>query len=252
MINSMPKLKLLDFRRIWLIKNELLSCLIQYYFSEKSESINVLEAGCGRKWFFDMGKVKFNLTGVDINKKAIEIRKSISGDLDRFVVGDLRNVNFVKESFDLVTCINVLEHIEGAKVVIDNIFSWLKPNGLAILEFPDRDTTFGFVTRNLPHCFHILYYKFIVGDPNVGKPGFGPFPTVYDQIISRNSFLEYCRKYNYKIILEYGIQIGNRKFGRYSSKVRLLFIIFFNIIKFLSFGRLSSSHIGLLYVLQKK
>ena len=91
-INALPSIKLLDAmhgaRQRW----EVLSSFVQDYFSENNDTINVLEAGCGRKWHLDLGSIQYKLTGVDISKKALKLRISDKGDLDKAIIGDLRNV----------------------------------------------------------------------------------------------------------------------------------------------------------------
>jgi len=48
----------------------------------------------------------------------------------------------LNETFDLVTCISTLEHIEQYDVAIKNIFGLLKPNGFIILTFPYNENQY--------------------------------------------------------------------------------------------------------------
>ena len=59
----------------------------------------------------------------------IEINKS------DFII-DLQNFKFEEKNFDLVICNHVLEHIEDDNIALENIYSILKPGGLAILQAP--------------------------------------------------------------------------------------------------------------------
>jgi len=247
-INALQKLKLLDAEQSWSQQYEVLSSFVQSYFSEKDSVINILEAGCGRKWHLDLGNLSYKLTGIDISKEAIKLRKANEGDLDRAIIGDLRNVNMDRETFDIVYNFYVIEHITGVEQVLTNFFTWLKPKGLLILAFPDRDSVFGFITRILPHWVHILFYKYVVGNSSAGKPGFAPFPTYYDKIISRRAIHGYCCRYGHNIVLEYGIPFPFKKLGWLASGTRVMF----KLLHYLSFGTLKTDHGGLVYIIEKR
>ena len=54
------------------------------------QTIQILEAGCGQRWGPNLAEVSYYLTGVDLDKAALEIRKNIVNDLDEIIEGDLR------------------------------------------------------------------------------------------------------------------------------------------------------------------
>ena len=170
------------------------------------------------------------------------------GDLDRAIIGDLCDMNLDQEEFDIIYCVNVIEHINGAEQVLKNFFTWLKPKGLLILVFPDRNSVFGFITRILPHWVHVLFYKYVKGYSNTGKPGFGPFPTCYDKIVSRRAIHDYCYRHGRNIVLEYGRPYDFKKLGWLASGTRVMFDFF----QYISFGKLTADHSGLVYAIEKK
>lgn len=58
---------------------------------------------------------------------------------------DLHTIPFDQETFDLILCNHVLEHVEDDRRVMGEILRVLKPGGLAILQVPqdpDRDVTY--------------------------------------------------------------------------------------------------------------
>jgi len=58
---------------------------------------------------------------------------------------DLHSIPFAQDTFDLVLCNHVLEHVEDDRRVMGEILRVLKPGGLAILQVPqdtDRDVTY--------------------------------------------------------------------------------------------------------------
>ena len=61
------------------------------------------------------------------------------------IKGDLTSTNFKDESFDLIICNHVLEHIEDDKLALNEIYRILKYDGISILQVPlnvKRKSTF--------------------------------------------------------------------------------------------------------------
>lgn len=52
------------------------------------------------------------------------------------IKGDLKSMKFRDESFDLVICNHVLEHIENDRKALKEIYRVLKKNGMSILQVP--------------------------------------------------------------------------------------------------------------------
>jgi SAM-dependent methyltransferase len=246
-VDPLPEIQILDGSPGWKQRDEVLSSFVQEYFSGNAGTISILEAGCGRHWGLDLGPISYRLTGVDIDEHALELRVSHEGDMDRAVLGDLRDVKLEEHSFDLVYCADVIEHIDGAERVIANLFTWLKTKGLLILIFPDRDSVWAFITRVTPLWAHVLFYRYVRRSPNAGKPGFGPFPTCYDRIVSRRGIHEYCRAHGHRILREYGRPYEFKKLGWLSPAGTILF----KLLHYASIGKLSAAHGGLIYVIQK-
>ena len=211
-------------------------------------NLKILEAGCGRMWRLELNDIKYELHGLDINKFALEKRKNIVKDLDKIILGDLRFVDLKKEEYDIIYSSYVLEHIQNAKMVVDNFAKWLKPGGLLILIIPDRNTVFGFLTRITPFWFHIMFKKYVKKNKNAGKLGFGPYPTFHEPIISRKGIHKYCKNSRFTIMAEYG-----HSFDLVGPGVAKLFIrLFAKSISILTFGSLPWKYGGLTFILKNK
>lgn len=209
--------------------------------------LEVLEAGCGRNSELGLEGVPHRLVGVDVDVDALRWRREKWGDLDEEIVGDLRTLEFAAESFDVIFSAWVLEHVDGAETVLDNFVRWLRPGGVMVLRIPDGDTVFGRVTKHSPHKVHVLYKRWIQGRPNAGKPGFGPYPTVYDPVISRRGIRAYFDRHGLEVVREDGIAIAARKLGRYARPIQL----FMRTVDRLSGGRIPGEHVNLQYVVRK-
>jgi 2-polyprenyl-3-methyl-5-hydroxy-6-metoxy-1,4-benzoquinol methylase len=87
-------------------------------------SLNILEAGCGRRWPFDLAGTEYRLTGVDLDQAALEIRKTRERDLHEAIHGDLRTVALPAGAYDVIYNSYVLEHVDGAEQVLRNFLLW--------------------------------------------------------------------------------------------------------------------------------
>ena len=211
--------------------------------------LRILEAGCGNKWSLNLAGVNYTLTGVDVDRDALEIRKNKVRDTDEICVGDLRTTElFAPGSFDVIYNSFVLEHVDGAEKVLDNFMLWLAPGGLLLVRFPDRNSVYGFLTRVTPFWFHVFVKKYIQGVPNAGKPGFDPYPTHYDSVLSRHGIRAHCGTRACIVRDEYGN-------AHYLPKGRLRYGLAFIVVRLigaLSMGRLDWRYNNLTFVIEKR
>lgn len=97
------------------------------------ENSDVLEIGCGTGkntvWLLSRAK---HLVGADFSEEMLaKAKEKISDERAEFRQMDLREVwNFAENSFDLITCSLVLEHIENLDFVFGQARKVLKPDGL--------------------------------------------------------------------------------------------------------------------------
>jgi len=107
----------------------------------------IWDAGCGagHTSFYLMRRFSAaKLLGSDLNPEMVR-QCSLIAEQDHltraeFVIGDLCEMKSEKE-YDLVTCFEVLEHIEDYDAAISNLCSSLKPGGYLIVHTPS-DTRF--------------------------------------------------------------------------------------------------------------
>lgn len=207
-----------------------------------SKPINVLDAGCGRKWQIKLS-MPYEITGVDADKNALAHRK----DLDVAIAEDIQAVQFPVNQFDLIYCSYVLEHVRGAEKLLLRYLDWLKPGGLVVLRIPDKYSVYGFITRHTPLWAHVMYKKHLLLRKESGASGHGPYPTVYDEIVSRKGIQQFCRKEQVRLLGEWGTDQSVPKRGRlYWLRKATVYTV-----KALSFGRLNGNYNNLTFVIEK-
>lgn len=97
---------------------------------------NILDVGCASGWFLSKVKLRYpksRCIGVDIYKKAIEYGKKRYKSLE-LIHADAHTLPFTDNSFDLVICTEVLEHVVSPEKVLKEIERVLSPSGTAIIE----------------------------------------------------------------------------------------------------------------------
>jgi 2-polyprenyl-3-methyl-5-hydroxy-6-metoxy-1,4-benzoquinol methylase len=120
----------------------------------------VLDVGCGIGIFSKYLDIKKNFTGLELSERAINYGKINDIDIRNELIEDhaLKNV----EKYDIVTCFQVLEHIENPKKFISSLLKVLKKDGILIIAVPNNDSYLKYIpnnTYNLPPHHNILWRK---------------------------------------------------------------------------------------------
>ncbi len=105
--------------------------------SIKSKNAKILDAGCGSGVLFSLMPDSEFCVGFDMSKEQIKFAKRYSRG--GFVIGDLKNMPFKENTFDFITIIEVLEHLnkEDAIKTLNRLNKLLKRGGSLILTTPN-------------------------------------------------------------------------------------------------------------------
>ncbi|WP_051799612.1 class I SAM-dependent methyltransferase [Catenuloplanes japonicus] len=134
--------------------------------------LRALEAGAGKRIRLDVPDDAY-IVGVDTDDTAM----GLNPRLHERIVGDLHDYTAPARSFDLITCWYVLEHVERPEVLIARFAEMVAPGGLVVLAVPHLHSPKSVFTKCTPHAFHVWFRRRVLGFPNAGKPGYGPYPT---------------------------------------------------------------------------
>jgi SAM-dependent methyltransferase len=98
----------------------------------------VLDAGCGVGWGTAVlvAAGASSATGVDLDADAIANSRLRVADA-HFEVGDLAQLPWDAESFDLVVCFETLEHVREQDQALDELTRMLAPDGLLLVSSPN-------------------------------------------------------------------------------------------------------------------
>ena len=119
------------------------------------------------------------------------------------IKGDLTSTNFKDESFDLIICNHVLEHIEDDKSALDEIYRILKYNGISILQVPinvNRENTF----EDLSIKSKIQREKYFGQYDHVREYGLD-FKDRVEQAGFEVEMINYSTKISQDLVIKYGL-----------------------------------------------
>ena len=137
-----------------------------------------------------------HVTVVDIDEGQLQRNKYA----ETKILGDIQTQAFARDSFELIVCYNVIEHLNAPDQAINQFFHALVPGGLLFIAAPNPESLSGWITKMTPHWFHVQFYRQILGYKDAGQPGRVPFPTVFHRVVSPSALIDFCRKIGFNVL----------------------------------------------------
>jgi len=116
---------------------------------------NILDVGCGNGLLLSQfleSNDENEYCGIDFSEELIKRTKQKIHDKAMLVCGDALKLPFKHSSFDIVTCTEVIEHVNGQMRLLQEIHRVLKPMGLLLITLPNALPfyPFYFIIRKFP------------------------------------------------------------------------------------------------------
>ncbi len=96
------------------------------------KNLKILDVGCGGGILCEpLARLGAEVTGIDENEKAILVAKNHAKNMDlkiNYIKGNITDIKFQKK-FDIITCMEVLEHVESTELLIKKVKESLKNGG---------------------------------------------------------------------------------------------------------------------------
>jgi SAM-dependent methyltransferase len=104
--------------------------------SQFKQSGSVLDIGCSSGSFLNALKTSnWRLHGIEMSPDEAQRARSRTGA--EVFVGEIQDASFPENSFDLITCFDVLEHVYNPKECLEKVQYWLKPGGVFFVFIPN-------------------------------------------------------------------------------------------------------------------
>lgn len=110
----------------------------------KGKETKILDTGCASGWFISEVARRFpqyNFFGVDIYEKAIEQARKYYPGIS-FSCVDAHHLSFPDNSFNMVICMNVLEHVVNPQQILKEIKRVIKSGGKVIIGMDSENFLF--------------------------------------------------------------------------------------------------------------
>lgn len=143
-----------------------LKILSQTYGKESFSNVRILDVGCGGGFLSNaLAKEKLNVSAVDLSSESIQVAKAHDTTFSvHYQTADASNLPFEDHSFDVITAMDFLEHVEDPKNIIKECARVLKPGGLFIFHTFNRNLISWLViikfvewfVKNTPKHMHVL------------------------------------------------------------------------------------------------
>lgn len=160
-------------------------------------NLAIYEAGGGSTSFLPLSVLgRAHVTVVDIDENQIRNNDYAQEK----ILGDVQTYRFTPDSFDLVICYNVIEHLPNLESALLGFCESLKRGGLILIGAPNPKSLSGVVTRYTPHWFHVWYYRYVRGDKKAGQPGEAPFPTFFHPLVALAALEAFAKAHGLQMI----------------------------------------------------
>jgi SAM-dependent methyltransferase len=133
------------------------------------------------------------LVACDINEADIAYAKQLNAEVDNleYRVEDALNLSFPDNTFDLITSVDVIEHVGDPQRMVEEISRVLKPGGMAFITFPSLDFPFTYDPIN-----RILSW---FGNNKIAQ---GAYAFGHEYLIPPKGFQQWSKDNNLDIVYE--------------------------------------------------
>jgi SAM-dependent methyltransferase len=121
-----------------LTEQKALECYSDYLEFIKKEQLppaRILDIGCGTGWSaWVLANAGYSVVGADLNPEAFEVAPMPNMKLQK---ANIMSLPFQSESFDIVACYQLLEHIPKPEQALREMLRMVRPNGMIVVVGPN-------------------------------------------------------------------------------------------------------------------
>jgi ubiquinone/menaquinone biosynthesis C-methylase UbiE len=146
----------------------------------------IVDVGGGAQCVFAEECPGTHIIAIDISPSELERNRQVS---DRRVADVTERIPLPDKSVDIVSSRFVLEHLRGAGRFVEEAFRVLKPGGVFITLFPNKNAPFSLINRAIP----VSFARKVAYALKDGAAEYGVFPAYYEYCSPR-TFRHLCEE----------------------------------------------------------
>jgi len=134
--------------------------------TKSTSSIKILDVGCGAGFLSNALAMKgYAVTGLDLSEESLKVaRKYDETGTVHYIGANAYSLPFPDATFEVVTCMDFLEHVDQPDIVVKEIARVLKPGGLFFFHTFNRNwlsyiviiKLVEWLVKNTPKHMHVL------------------------------------------------------------------------------------------------
>jgi ubiquinone/menaquinone biosynthesis C-methylase UbiE len=176
----------------------------------KAKGKRLLHCGCGTgQWSIPFALNGFHVTNVDLSASAIELTEGLFAKMGlegEFLVGDILNLPYDGEEFDVVISFGVLEHFDNINLPIAEMCRVLKPGGVFHADVIPKRFSVRFVEQ-LFTSVQILVFRLLTLRFNRLNDCVEPFfPDFYENSIPVSDYVVALTQSNMEKVQVFGVR----------------------------------------------
>jgi 2-polyprenyl-6-hydroxyphenyl methylase/3-demethylubiquinone-9 3-methyltransferase len=139
---------------------------LKLIFGEQ-KNLRILDVGCGGGFLSNyLSANGYRVSGIDLSQESLEVAKKYDKTHKvQYQLADAQSMPFADASFDVITAMDFLEHVENPSLIIKEISRVLKPGGSFFFHTFNRNLLSWFViiklveifVKNTPPHMHVLH-----------------------------------------------------------------------------------------------
>ena len=208
--------------------------------------LRVLEAGCGSSSQITI-EPEWHVTGIDLSERQLSQNRV----LHEKILGNIETHRWEPESFDLIVCWDVIEHLRNPEQALRNLFGALLQGGLLVLAFPHILSIKGLITKFTPYSVASAFYRFAIGETRDTTES-SQFPTHMRFGILPGRITALAQEHGLELSCQYLYEGPVQRYFRALSRVANAgFSAAGLLLPIMTFGRFHPNHTDCILILKK-